>query len=307
MELQQAASLNKAKRDIANAKAVKDIRQYDSQLMPDAVWRNVASLLAGRLETKRVEVIAEYVLASGKNPLSAAYPTLTWYLENASKKYSAPQDVSKHILPVTEAILLSTEMAMTVLVKESEKTASFSVPVSLTQASDGAVICAGDRDQALKYISTWLSANAVSYVKYSDPYFGPDDLPFLKMMLSECPECKAFILTSKSHLQKNGALDVEKFQDAWKKLSDQDPPETEIIILSAADGNKGVIHDRWLLSKDCGLRIGTSFNSIGIGKLTEISEMEPAKAKACEQQLDRYISKQRSVDDVKISYLSFTL
>ena len=307
MELQRSASLNKAKREIANTKAIKDIKQHDSQLMPDAVWRNVASLLAGRLETKRIDIMAEYVLASGANSIWAAYPTLTWYLENAARKYSAQRDISEQILPISEAMLLSTEMAMTVLAQESQKTSEFNMQVSMQQSKVGTMVCAGEREQALQYISSWLRANAVGYIKYSYPYFGPDDLPFLQMVLSECPECRVHILTSKQHLQKKDALNSDRFQEVWRKLSDQDPPETEIIAISAQGNDKGLIHDRWMLSKNCGLRIGTSFNSIGAGKLSEISEMEPAKAKTCELQLDKYLAKQRKIDEIKVSYLSFTL
>ena len=308
MELQRSASLNKTKKELANTKAIKDIKPHDAQLMSNAVWMNLASLLAGRLETKSIDVMVEYVLASGANSITEAYPTLSWYLENAAKKFSAQRDISEQILPIAEALILSTEMAMAILAKESRKSSEFSMPSNLQSPKEGTMVCAGDREHALQYISKWLRSNAVEYIKYSDPFFSPDDLPFLKMVLSESPECLVTILTSKSCLQKKDALSADKFQDAWRKLSDQDPPETEIIAVSANAGDKGLIHDRWILSKDnCGLRIGTSFNSIGIGKLSEISEMEPAKAKACELELDRYIKKQRTVNEIKISYLSFTL
>lgn len=306
-ELQHSASLNKAKREIANTKAIKDIKQHNAKLMPDAVWKNVASLLAGRLETKRIDVMAEYVLTSTENSLLMAYPTLSWYLENAAKKFPSARDISEQILPLAEALLLSTEMAMAVLAQESRKYAESNLPITLQQEKSGTMVCAGEREQALQYISSWLRSNAVEFIKYSDPYFSPDDLPFLKMVLSECPECKVYILTSKQWLQKKSALSADDFQEAWKKLSDQDPPETEIIAVSVNESDKGLIHDRWILSKNCGLRIGASFNSIGTGKLSEISDMEPAKAKACEIQLDRFIEKQRKVNGIKISYLSFTL
>jgi len=304
--LKQSASLHKTKREIANSKAIKDIKQHNTQLMSDAIWKNVASLLSGRLETKSINVMVEYVSASGANTLVEAYPTLSWYLENAAKKFSAHRDILDQILPIAEALLLSTEMAMAVLAQESKKTSESNIPECLLKPYEGTMVCPGNREQALNYISNWLRSNAVEYIKYSDPFFSPDDLEFLRMVLSESPECSVTILTSKSCLQQKDALSADKFQEAWKKISDQDPPETEIIAVSAIDKDKG-IHDRWILSKNCGLRVGTSFNSIGTGKLSEISVMEPAKAKACEMQLDRYIERQRNVGQTKVSYLSFTL
>lgn len=306
-ELRRSADLNKAKREIANTKVIKDIKKHDSYLMPDAVWRNVAALLAGRLETKQVDVMAEYVLASGVDSLNSAYPILTWYLENAAKKFTNQRDVSDQIVPICEALLLSAEMAVAVLARASRRKASSNIPINLNQLESGPVVCIGDRRNALQYIADWLSSNAVEYIKYADPYFGPDDLEFLRMVLAKCPECKIYIITSKLGLKKKNALDADTFHDCWRKLVDQDPPETEIIAVGLDNNDKGLFHDRWILSKGCGIRIGTSFSSIGIGKLSEISEMEPAKASTCELYIDKFIEKQRVIDGIKVSYLSFTL
>jgi hypothetical protein len=65
--------------------------------------------------------------------------------------------------------------------------------------------------------------------------------------------------------------------------------------------------DAHILTNGAGLRIGTSFNSLGEGKLSEISKMEPAKALACEQELDKFFNKERIIDGVRVSYSSFTL
>lgn len=305
--LRESAALNKAKREIANTKAIKDIKKHDPHLMPNAVWKNVAALLAGRLETKQVDIMAEYVLASGADLLSSAYPILTWYIENDAKKFTRQRDVADQIVPICEALLLSTEMAIKVLAQASRKKAHISMPISLKQSESGPVVCSGSRDDALQYIANWLHSNAVEYIIYADPYFGPEDLPFLRMVLSECPECKVYIVASKLELKNKNALSADVFQNYWKKLADQDPPETEIIAVGSDDNDKGLFHDRWLLSKGCGIRIGASFNSIGIGKLSEISEMEPAKASACELQLDKFLERQRFINGTKVSYSSFTL
>ncbi len=114
------------------------------------------------------------------------------------------------------------------------------------------------------------------------------------------------VLASKSELKKASALSVDTFIEAWKLQSIQDPPETEVIAISYMDSDKHVIHDRWLLTEGNGLRIGTSFNSIGEGKLSEISEMGSVSAAACEAQLDRFINRQRNVDGARIHYTSFT-
>lgn len=306
-ELRRSSAQNKVKRQIANTNEISSIKKVDSAMLPNAAWGNVASLLAGRLEPKQVNVIAEYVLEASKASLSSAYPMLTWYIENASKKFTNPSDVSNQILPICEALLLSTEMALAVLSQASNKRASQGLLTVTNNSECGPVVCAGSRKDALQFIASWLNSNAVEYIKYADPYFGPEDLPFLRMVLSECPACKIFIVTSKRGLLNTNSLNESAFQDSWKKLSDQDPPETEVIAVGLDENDKGLFHDRWILSKGCGIRIGTSFSSIGIGKLSEISEMEPAKANACELQIDKFLEKKRVINGAKISYSSFTL
>jgi hypothetical protein len=306
-ELKRSLAIAKAKREIANAKVVKDIGNCNPKFLPDAAWKNVAALLAGRLETKPVEVMTEYVMSAGAHSLTQTYPILTWYIENIGRKYIGANEVTEKISPICEALLLSTEMAATVMAQASRQMANLTVPGILDEISGGPVVRPKDRPHALKYIGEWLRANAVDYIKFSDPYFGPEDLSFLRMVLSECPECKVFILTSKQGLKKQGALTVEVFQEHWNRLVEQAPPETEILAVGSDLDEKGLIHDRWILSKGCGLRIGTSFNSIGEGKLSEISEMEPAKAAVCEHYLNKFLDKQRLVDGKKVSYLTFTL
>ena len=80
-----------------------------------------------------------------------------------------------------------------------------------------------------------------------------------------------------------------------------------MIAIAYADSGKNVVHDRWLLTNGAGLRLGASFNSLGAGKLSEVSELEPARAGTIEKQLDLYIDRQRTVDGARLQYSTFTL
>jgi GTP cyclohydrolase I len=304
-ELKRSAAVVKTKREIANAKEIKDVASCDRTLLPAAAWKNVAALLAGRLETKSSDVMSEYVQISCVSELHSSYPMLAWFIENAACKYTQATEVADYLVPLCEGLLNTMETTLAVLsVAASQNTLTVDFP---SDASDGLIVTPRDRAHALQYIREWLRANAVDYVKFSDPYFGPGDIQFLRMILAECPECKVFILTSKRELQKQGALDAETFLAAWSKLIDQDPPETEILAIGSDGDEKALIHDRWIISKGCGLRIGTSFNSIGEGKLSEISMMEPSKASQCEHHLNQFLERQRIVNGQKVAYLGFTL
>jgi len=96
----------------------------------------------------------------------------------------------------------------------------------------------------------WFTTGVTDYVKICDPYFGVEDLEILQMISSTCPKCSVHILTSKRH-QENRKIEQpweESFRRHWHvKISDQLPPNTEIVIVGIEDGGDLPIHDRWWL------------------------------------------------------------
>jgi F0F1-type ATP synthase delta subunit len=302
MEAKRVAAISKAKRELANAKHIKDASVCDLEMLPAAAWKNLAALEAGRLEIKPLDVMTEYVSRATHSSLHDAYPVLSWHLANLERKFRQQKDIATHISPVSEALLLSTEIAHAVICQITQR------KVAIEEESDsGIVVGRQSREDAVSYIEAWVLAHASDYIKYCDAYFSPKDIALLRLFLAQAPSCKVFILASKKTLQDNNALSDDVFKDAWRALSEQSPPETEVIALSYADSTKHVVHDRWLLTNGGGLRLGTSFNSLGEGKLSEVSEIEPIRAAAIERQMDLYISRQRIVDGARIQYNSFTL
>jgi hypothetical protein len=68
------------------------------------------------------------------------------------------------------------------------------------------------------------------------------------------------------------------------------------------------IHDRWWLSEKNGLRIGTSANSLGGGKLSEISVMSEAETTSKLEEVDRYlVGKFSDFGADRMKYMSFRL
>lgn len=302
MEAKQVAAIAKAKRELANSKQIKDATVCDLEMLPAAAWKNLAALEAGRLEVKPVDVMTEYVSRATHTSLHDAYPVLSWHLANLERKFRNPVDIATNISPVSEALLLSAEIAHAIISQVSKRTVNI-----VDECETGIVVGRQGRDEAVRYIEDWLSANAEGYLKYCDAYFSIKDIPLLRVFLAQAPTCKVFILASKKTLQDSNSLSDDVFKDAWRAQSDQSPPETEVIALSYADSPKHVVHDRWLLTKGRGLRFGTSFNSLGDGKLSEISEIDAAQAALIERQMDLYINRQRVVDGARIQYNAFTL
>jgi hypothetical protein len=117
-------------------------------------------------------------------------------------------------------------------------------------------------------------------VHISDPYFGPNDLDIIKEIAEVAPGKEIVVLTSKEYVNKKarGAPPEEVFREAWDELCEGAPPQTEVIVVGFGAEGKHPIHDRWIVSGKSGLRLGTSPNSIGLVRISEISEMDARQA-----------------------------
>ncbi|WP_296223699.1 hypothetical protein [Ralstonia sp. UBA689] len=303
-DAKKAVALAKAKRSMANAKQLKDAASCDIDLLPTAAWKNLAALEAGRLEVKPIDVMTQYVTMAASGTLYQAYPVLSWHITNMERKYVQINDVKSQLEPLCEALLLSTELTEAILRRVAGRGADVREEVN----DEGFLVRRRERAAALQFIENWLQTNAEEEIVYCDPYFSTKDISFLRLCLANAPECRIKIIASKPQLIKQNELSEEPFLREWRAQSDQSPPETEIIAPAYVENpEKHVIHDRWLLTKGAGLRIGTSFNSLGDGKLSEISEIDPGRVSDIAAQLDQYISRQRVVDAARIQYSTFTL
>lgn len=93
---------------------------------------------------------------------------------------------------------------------------------------------------------------------------------------------------------------------AWRSINDaQEPPRTEIVALSNAPGD-GPIHDRWIIYGNQRLRVGTSFNTLGV-KRSEISLLDEPEAARIGNELRRYCERERVVGGQRVAYLSLNM
>ena len=146
------------------------------------------------------------------------------------------------------------------------------------------------------------------YLTISDNYFGPEDLDVLQLLQSVKPSCRVQILTSKIHNEKLQPSVEDAFRLKWTQMFEQAPPDTTIIIVSAEPNGDFPIHDRWWLTKGAGLRVGTSYNSLGGKKLSEISIFSAEEAESCENDVNQYLHRTKREDQGRrILYTLFTL
>ena len=297
MKLQ--SEINKTKKSISSPKRGGGVDiDLRNDVLPPAAWKAVGSLVSGKSAPLAPDLLDKYVDVSGNWDMHDAFPVFSWYIENLSRKLNRSVDVNAKLTPLIETILLSTELAVSVIgqVAGREKLSVFQLPDN----SSGLLMRVGEVGNAAEFIFSWLADRAQGLVDVvlCDPYFGASDLWFVKRFGSEFPECELRILTSAKAMK---GVSQEDLDLEWRKISDQYPPLCSILIVRTDVDERSPIHDRWLLLENAGLRLGTSLNGMG-SRLSEISEVEPERASSLGSILGNYLAQKRLVDGRRLEY-----
>jgi hypothetical protein len=164
----------------------------------------------------------------------------------------------------------------------------------------------GERERAFEFIRGWIRSHVHDYLKICDPFFSLPDLEMLKLIKEIRPDCSVQVLTSRKE-QEHRAVSLP-YQETYKQylrihvLSD-DPPPSEIVIAGVGSSGDSPIHDRWWLAGGSGLRLGTSFNSLGLSKESEASVVAESEAAALESRIDEYlVRRRREFKNERVSY-----
>jgi len=165
-----------------------------------------------------------------------------------------------------------------------------------------------ERKEFEEKILKWLSKNLEDILLICDPYFCPEDMWLLKEINSINHNCEVKILTSikeQNKIREESRSLQEVYSDYWfNQLSDQSPPRTEICISGYKDTdefpvNLFPIHDRWLLTEDNCLGLGSSIKSMGGYRISEIKNYSTKDSQARKRVVLFYINRN---EREKISY-----
>lgn len=208
-----------------------------------------------------------------------------------------------------EATLVSGNLALQIAARDSAKVRS--IVVEKVKTDGEIIIRKGERPAALKFLNDWMIKHLGSSLKICDPYFGPEELELLKSIQQINPECHVQILTAEPN-KSGGKTDEtlqEKYDNYWRHhLSDQLPPDTDIVIVSINKKGGSPIHDRWWITESAGLRLGTSFNSIGDARTSEISIIPSELLAEREAEIDQYLQRRRrDANGNELTYKLFRL
>jgi hypothetical protein len=291
-------------------KAADEMAKDAGESLSGIAWRALGGLNAGRKKAVAVSHTRKYLELAARLPLRTAYPIMCWVIENNNHKLKGTEQVRTIIRGVFDAAVNSAELVSRMVLLKGRRTGSQSVSFG-TFNPGNSVIRAGQRDKALNELQGWLGENIKESIRISDPYIGPDEaVQILQMVLSANPKCFVSILTSRKQQPKCQAGETleEKYREQWRKMSDQSPPDCQIVIAGLKSSGEPTVHDRWWVAQDAGLRFGTSFSDIGVGKDSEICKMTLDEATDRGQLLDNHLQMRvREQKGDRVVYSTFTL
>lgn len=240
--------------------------------------------------------------------LQNAYIIYSWVVENAIHRYANTVEANSLIRPLYEAVRLSSDLAFRIAARIRSVTDSgIDFARRAEDSTDNGLIRKGERDRALEMLGDWAS-EATGFIKITDPYFGLDELDLIKLIRAKNPEIDITILTSRVHQQDIPKPWEESYRSHWRrKISYAEPGNVDIIIIGKGSIANHPIHDRWWLSKESGLRLGTSPNGLGV-RSSEISKISKTELPNLCAEVDRYILRQvRYVETERLEHSSFNL
>jgi len=280
-------------------------------LYPQVTHRLLASLSADRTTAFEIGRVREIIQIAASFSLREGYPILAWAIENIIRKYAKGPHSSNFVVPMFSAAVMGAQLVMRIAGQSSDQLAKVLKSIAPSSETSGIFVNSRGRESAIQYIADWLSQQKINRIKICDPYFGPDDLEAVRLIQSANPSCKIMILTSKRHHRDSPVATPwdATYKQGWRlQVSDQVPPDTEIVIAGTASEGLLPIHDRWWICEDAGLRFGASFNGLGRNKASEISVMNKEELSFCETEVDKYLNREVKVfNGERMEYQLFTL
>lgn len=266
----------------------KDLRRFG--------WLLLKALNSGRIQTFHPSAVRDYLEAAANQPLRTAFPTLLWYVENAVVRFSNTDQAVAFLRPMFDATVVGAKLAGQIAGSTLTRLKAVRLQSGAFGTQQSMLVRPGSRDEAMKAIGTWCEKNLSTFVKLADPYFSPSDLEWLQLIRAAKPNCEITVLTGRASQPSPAAgQELEDvYVNAWRQAFDQQPPRTKIAVIGTESGRQSPIHDRWLVTESAGLRLGTSLNSLGLAKESEISEMSAADAEQKLNTIDQYLNRERT-------------
>ena len=274
-----------------------------------SAWLALGSLNSGRAHPAALDRLRPALQAAGRYSLRRAYPILAWVIENAVQLLGGTAKSRAGIREIFEGAMRATELAEVAGSSASVAVRSDTLLLSAPLSQESIFVQVGERDRAIEFIEQWLSREAEEFVYICDQYFGPQQVDLLKLIQSVVPGVEVAVLTSHRCQKENRVKSLsEAYRSWWQRISDQRPPMVEIVVVGLEGSGMSPIHDRCILTKEGGVRLGASWNSLGVRQDSDISVLSEGDFPTYFQRVTQFIRERRRVHGMeRLSYETVTL
>lgn len=309
-DVKVTAGEKEAMRALSDERAEMPSRARNEVEYANAAWKLLGQLNAGRLTPVHVDKVRDLLVVAQSLPLRLAFPVVTFAYANVIRVYGIGNQSADYVRKMYHASLRMMNLAFMVLERSSaiDKKSRWASLVSGNR-NTGAVE-PGNRQQAIDWIREWVISSDGEAITVCDPYFGVEDLELIRLIQEIKPDASFRILANlHEHRKRAGTGSFAlAYRNYWSgHISDQDPPAIRIVLCATVDG-KFPVHDRWVLASERGLRFGTSYRSLGVKNLSEISTMQQEEVADITQKIARYMSmEEMSLRGERLVYEAFTI
>ena len=131
----------------------------------------------------------------------------------------------------------------------------------------------------------------------------------LLVTVSVIPDIDIWVLTSRHcHDQRRIGSLYEAYSAGWRTISDQQPPRVEIVVVGLEESRKSPIHDRYILSEQGGIYLGTSWNSLGSSQDSTMKLLSVTEASDLFKRVGQFlIERRREYREERLLYEMVTL
>lgn len=294
-------SLEIAKK-IKNNQTIEQKETENSRVILKGVVNTLAAFNSGKTSIRKPDEMNKYLNLTYKLPLKECLALYHYYFANCNKHTPPKNSESKYgdfLLKLFEDSIKSTNLIEIIATNRKKNSAS----INFDEFSSNLPLKPGNREEAIKFIQEWVNDEVEDFLVFADPYFEAKDIEFAKLLKQAGKDDITLeILTHKF-------IEQEDIEREWKRVSVENIPYINITFCNIQNENKCPFHDRWLITKNGGLRIGTSFNSMGISRDSEISTITNIDADNIYQTILRgYVERtKREHNFQKLSYKSYSL
>lgn len=296
---------------------IKSQFDFDIEKIDDAKYLpEISSILLRELNSnlkvpKTYKFLVPFIKKTSDLSYEESYPTFALVIEHVIRSYKGTKAANESIIGLFNNLKFSLNLISILEQNDVSRTKQLTDGTQVQPHGRNIVIKAGERTIAEQWLKNWIQNTLIDDIIIIDPFFEKEDLVLLSQISEINPEATVKILSGFSNsYRKDNRLLKDDYKMYWDKISHDLPPETDFIFVGREPDMVAPFHDRyWIVpSANKGLRLGGSYNFLGISKSSEISTLDESMISQINKEIiDQFINKQTTklANGVRLVYNIF--